>query len=233
MNHPSVSPRARRWAAAAALLLVCVAGGAAVLAFRQELWAILTSQAARDQFIGWVQSKGIWGILVFLALQILQVVVAVLPGEPVELMAGALFGPVGGLLICLAGILLGSMFIYAAMKLLGAKAVPAQAFHKYRFLQDEQRARRALYLLFFLPGTPKDMLTYIGPFLPVKPGEFFFICTLARIPSVVTSTVAGSSLAGGGILVPIVIFVVMGALGLVCLYGEQRILNWLHHRKET
>ena len=83
MNHPSVSPRARRWAAAAALLLVCVAGGAAVLAFRQELWAILTSQAARDQFIGWVQSKGIWGILVFLALQILQVVVAVLPGEPV------------------------------------------------------------------------------------------------------------------------------------------------------
>ena len=56
MNHPSVSPRARRWAAAAALLLVCVAGGAAVLAFRRELWAILTSQAARDQFIGWVQS---------------------------------------------------------------------------------------------------------------------------------------------------------------------------------
>ena len=143
------------------------------------------------------------------------------------------FGPVGGLLICLAGILLGSMFIYAAMKLLGAKAVPAQAFHKYRFLQDEQRARRALYLLFFLPGTPKDMLTYIGPFLPVKPGEFFFICTLARIPSVVTSTVAGSSLADGGLLVPIVIFVVMGALGLVCLYGEQRILDWLHRRKET
>ena len=158
---------------------------------------------------------------------------AVLPGEPVELMAGALFGPVGGLLICLAGILLGSMFIYAAMKLLGAKAVPAQAFHKYRFLQDEQRARRALYLLFFLPGTPKDMLTYIGPFLPVKPGEFFFICTLARIPSVVTSTIAGSSLADGGLLVPIVIFVVMGALGLACLYGEQRILDRLHHRRES
>ena len=233
MNQPPVSPRARRWAAAAALLLVTAAGGVAVFVFREELWAILTSQAARDQFIGWVQSKGIWGILVFLALQILQVVVAVLPGEPVELMAGALFGPVGGLLICLTGILLGSMFIYAVMKLLGARAVPAQAFHKYRFLQNEQRARRALYLLFFLPGTPKDMLTYIGPFLPVKPGEFFFICTLARIPSVVTSTIAGSRLADGSLLVPIVIFVVTGALGLACLYGEQSILVRLHHRKES
>ena len=232
MNHPFASPRVRRWAAGAALFAVTLAGGTAIFLFREELWAILTSQAARDQFIDWVQSKGIWGILVFLALQILQVVVAVLPGEPVELMAGALFGPVGGLLICLAGILLGSMFIYAAMKLLGAKAVPSEALQKYRFLQNEQRARRALYLLFFLPGTPKDMLTYIGPFLPVKPGEFFFICTLARIPSVVTSTIAGSSLAGGGLLVPIVIFVVMGGLGLLCLYGEQRILDRLRPHRD-
>ena len=170
MNHPSVSPRARRWAAAAALLLVCVAGGAAVLAFRQELWAILTSQAARTSSSAGCRARESGAFWSFWPCRLCSVVVAVLPGEPVELMAGALFGPVGGLLICLAGILLGSMFIYAAMKLLGAKAVPAQAFHKYRFLQDEQRARRALYLLFFLPGTPKDMLTYIGPFLPVKPG---------------------------------------------------------------
>ena len=42
-----------------------------------------------------------------------------------------------------------------------------------------------------------------------------------------------SNMLGGGVLVPIVIFVVMGALGLACLYGEQRILDWLHRRKET
>lgn len=218
----------KKWGPAVFLLILTVAGTAATVIWRNEIWSIITSQDARNHFIAWVQSKGIWGILVFLALQVLQVVVAVLPGEPVELMAGALFGPIGGLLICLAGVLLGSCFIYAFMKMLGAKAVPVEALRKYHMLQDEGRARRALYLLFFLPGTPKDMLTYAGPFFPIRASEFFFISTLARIPSIITSTIAGSSLMEGQIWLPIVIFVVMGAAGLACIYFEKQILDWLH-----
>ena len=218
----------KKWSPLIVLLALTVAGTTATIIWRNEIWAIITSQAARDHFIAWVQSKGIWGILVFLALQILHVVVAVLPGEPVELMAGALFGPIGGLLICLTGVLLGSCFIYAFMKMLGAKALPLEALKKYHFLQDERKARRALYLLFFLPGTPKDMLTYAGPFFPIRAGEFFFISTLARIPSIVTSTIAGSSLMEGQIWLPIVIFIIMGIAGLACIYFENRILDWLH-----
>lgn len=233
MNHPSVSPRARRWAAAAALLLVCVAGGAAVLAFRQELWAILTSQAAGTSSSAGCRARESGAFWSFWPCRFCQVVVAVLPGEPVELMAGALFGPVGGLLICLAGILLGSMFIYAAMKLLGAKAVPAQAFHKYRFLQDEQRARAGAVSAVFPARHPQG---YAHLYWPVSAGETGGI--LLHLHAGPHSQrghqhLAGSSLADGGLLVPIVIFVVMGALGLACLYGEQRILDRLHQRRES
>lgn len=218
----------KKWGSAALLLLITVAGISAAIIWRQQIWEIITSQPARDHFVAWVQSKGVWGVLVFLALQVLQVVVAVLPGEPVELMAGALFGPIGGLAICLLGVLLGSCFIYAAIKTLGAKALPLEALHKYHMLQDEAKARRALYLLFFLPGTPKDMLTYVGPFLPIKASEFFFISTLARIPSIITSTIAGSSLMEGVVWLPVVIFIVMGIAGLSCIYFEDKILAWLH-----
>ncbi len=222
--------RVKKYGPAAVILLLCALGGAAAVIWRQELWAIITSQAARDEFIAWVQSKGVWGVLVFLGLEVFQIVVAFVPGEPVQLMAGALFGSIGGMLICLVGILLGSAFIYGLMKVLGARAIPADALHKYRFLQSEQKARSALYILFFLPGVPKDILTYLGPFLPLKMSEFLFTCTLARIPCLLATTVAGDSLADGELWLPILLFLVTGAIGLWCIRNEQRLLAWLHRR---
>ena len=180
----------------------------------------------------WVRSHGVWGMLVFLALEVFQIVVAVVPGEPVQIMAGALYGPVGGLLLCLVGILIGSTLIYYFVRALGARAVDPAVLHKYRFLQDEKRARSALYLLFFLPGMPKDLLTYIGPFLPLKPREFLFICTLARFPALLASTVAGDSLFEGNIVLPLALGAVTGTLGLACIRGEQRIVDWLHRRRD-
>ena len=222
----------KQLASAAVLVLLCAGCAAAAVAFRHELWALITSQTARDEFVEWVRSHGVWGMLVFLALEVFQIVVAVVPGEPVQIMAGALYGPVGGLLLCLVGILIGSTLIYYFVRALGAKAVDPAVLHKYRFLQDEKRARSALYLLFFLPGMPKDLLTYLGPFLPLKPGQFLFTCTLARFPALLASTVAGDSLFEGNIVLPLVLGAVTGTLGLACIRGEQRIVDWLHRRRD-
>lgn len=224
--------RKRQLASAAVLLTLAALAAAAAVVFRRELWALITSQQARDAFVEWVRSHGVWGMLVFLALEIFQIVVAVVPGEPVQIMAGALYGPVGGLALCMVGILIGSTLIYFIVRALGAKAVDPAALHRFRILQDEKRARSALYLLFFLPGMPKDLLTYLGPFLPLKPGEFLFICTLARFPSLLASTVAGDSLFEGNIVLPLVLLAVTGGLGLVCIRNEQRIVDWLHRRRD-
>lgn len=219
-------------ASVAVLVLLCAGCAGAAVVFRGEIWALITSQAARDEFVEWVRSHGAWGMVVFLALEVFQIVVAVVPGEPVQIMAGALYGPVGGLALCLVGILIGSTLIYFFVRALGAKAVDPAVLHRYRFLQDEKRARSALYLLFFLPGMPKDLLTYIGPFLPLKPGEFLFICTLARFPCLLASTVAGDSLFEGNVALPLALLVVTGGLGLVCIRNERRIVEWLHRRRD-
>lgn len=224
--------RARQLASGALLALLAAATLLAAVVFRHEIWALITSQAARDEFVEWVRSHGLAGMLVFLGLEIFQIVVAVVPGEPVQLMAGALYGPAGGLALCLVGILIGSTMIYFFVRALGAKAIDPAVLHKYRFLQDEKRARSALYLLFFLPGMPKDLLTYLGPFLPLKPGEFLLICTLARFPSLLASTVAGDSLFEGNIALPLVLLAVTGALGLVGIRNEEKIMDWLRRRKD-
>ena len=80
------------------------------------------------------------------------------------------------------------------------------------------------FLLFFIPGTPKDVLIYLGPFLPVRPHAFFLISTLARIPSVITSTFAGSQFAEGSWDVSLVVFLATGAVAGLGVIFQDRIL---------
>ena len=144
----------------AALLLALAVFG---ITYRNEIWAVLTQQDARDAFIAFVHDSGFLGLLAFLGLQVLQVVVAVLPGEPVELMAGLLYGTWGGLALCLLGVGLSSAAVYYCVRAAGARAIDASVLAKYHFLRDEAHVKFFLFLLFFIPGTPKDVLIYLGP----------------------------------------------------------------------
>ena len=149
----------------AALLLALAVFG---ITYRNEIWAVLTQQDARDAFIAFVHESGFLGLLAFLGLQVLQVVVAVLPGEPVELMAGLLYGTWGGLALCLLGVGLSSAAVYYCVRAAGARAIDASVLAKYHFLRDEAHVKFFLFLLFFIPGTPKDVLIYLGPSGPMR-----------------------------------------------------------------
>ena len=211
---------------AAGLLAVTLLAALALagLTYHREIWAVLTQQAARDAFIGWVRGSGPLGLAAFFGIQVLQVVVAVLPGEPVELMAGLLSGTWGGLALCLLGVGLSSAAVYYCVCAAGARAIDASVLAKYHFLRDEAHVKFFLFLLFFIPGTPKDVLIYLGPFLPVRPHAFFLISTLARIPSVITSTFAGSQFAEGSWDVSLVVFLATGAVAGLCVIFQDRIL---------
>lgn len=126
----------------AALLLALAVFG---ITYRNEIWAVLTQQDARDAFIAFVHESGFLGLLAFLGLQVLQVVVAVLPGEPVELMAGLLYGTWGGLALCLLGVGLSSAAVYYCVRAAGARAIDASVLAKYHFLRDEAHVKFFLF----------------------------------------------------------------------------------------
>ena len=193
---------------------------------------LIKSQEARDSFVEWVKSKGAAGFFTFLAIQILQVIVAIIPGEPIELMAGALYGTWGGLIICQLGLLLGSICVYGTVKLAGAKSVPESTLAKYKFLRDEAHVKFALFMLYFIPGTPKDMLLYIGPFIPVSAKTFFALSTIARIPSVLTSTYMGAHLMRGDIKSSVITAVITGAAALICIFNQERIISAIQKIKK-
>lgn len=219
---------------AAGLLALGALGAlaAAAAVYHREIWAVLTDAGARQVFIDWVRSAGAAGLAAFFAVQMLQVVVAFLPGEPLELAAGLLYGTWGGLALCLAGILAGSAAVYGAAKLLGAKAIHEEKLAKYKFLRDEAHVKFALFLLFFIPGTPKDWLIYLGPFLPIRARAFFSLSTLARIPSILSSTFAAASFAAGSWQLAAATYALTALAAALCVWKEEAILRWLAKRKK-
>ncbi len=200
-----------------ALMFVCA------YVYRDALYALITDEQARATFVTKLQGLGFRGVLIFLLLQLFQVLVPILPGEPFEIMAGVMFGVLGGTGVCLLGILLGSGMVYAFMKLLGVKNADPEALEKYRFLNNPKRVRTALFFLYFIPGTPKDVLNYAAPFLPVPAPVFFIISLTARLPSILVSVLAGANLAQGNMLLPIVLFAVTGILGIIGAINNDRI----------
>ena len=79
------------------------------------------------------------------------------------------------------------------------------------------------FILFLVPGTPKDaLLTHIIPLTKINPVKYFALSTIARIPSIVTSTFLGSSIGKGNILLSVIIFILTGALGIVGILYDNK-----------
>ena len=187
-----------------------------------------------EQFRAWVQGHGLLGQLAFLGMTVLQIVIAIIPGEPLELGAGYAFGFWRGTLLCEIGILLGGLLVFLFVRRFGVKAVdvffPREKIESLRFLHNEKRLALWVFILFFIPGTPKDIMTYIVPLTPMKLSTFLLLSTVARLPSVVTSTIGGNALGTGKLTFALIVFsatALISALGIliyrrICKRSEAR-----------
>ena len=200
------------------IIFIILMGLATVL-----LWpkiAMLSAPEGQESFKAWVNGIGFLGWLATLGIQLIQIFIAFIPGEPVELMMGYVWGPWLGTFTCLLGIFIGTSVIFMLVKKFGQpfvrKAVRSKDLSRFSFLSDPIKRDSVVFILFFIPGTPKDALTYIVPLFPMNAFKYLLISTFARIPSVITSTVLGGSLADGNYILAIITFV---ATALITVLG--------------
>jgi len=185
-----------------------------------------------EAFKTFIESFGSWGFPLMLFIQIFQVVVALIPGEAVETLAGVIYGTFGGFLFCMVGIAIGQTIIFCLVKALGKdfveKITGSQALKKFSFLQDEKKLKSVIFFLFFIPGTPKDLITYIAPMTKISLKDFLIITLIARIPSVLSSTYGGSTFAEHNLLKTAIIY---GIIGLFSVIGILIYRSW--DKKQT
>ena len=151
-----------------------------------------------ERFREWVDAHGFSGRLAYMGMIILQVVIAIIPGEPFEIAAGYAFGAVEGTLQCLIASTLGSVCVFLLVRRFGPRLAEIffspEKLRSVRFLQATPKRDLLFLVIFMLPGTPKDLLSYFAGLTNMRFPVWLVICSLGRIPSIVTSTIGGNAL---------------------------------------
>lgn len=183
--------------------------------------------AEPEKFRTWVDELGPKSRFIFVGMVAFQIIIAIIPGEPLEIGAGYAFGALEGTLLCMAGILIGSIIVFLISRYFGVKAVeaiyPREKLNKLKFLNNPKKLNTLTFILFAIPGTPKDVMTYFMGLTPMKLTTWIIITSIARIPSVITSTIGGNALGVKDYKFAVIAFAVAVVISIIGILLHRKI----------
>lgn len=188
---PQLRTVAATLAVASAIALVC-------WLVAPDLYAWASDPEAVRAFVG---ENALASRAVLVGANVAQVLLAILPGEPIELAMGYAFGAWEGTVLCLLSAAIGTTLIWLVVRRWGRPLVSRlfgeTDLERFSWLSRERELGAVMFVVFLVPGTPKDFLTYFAGLTKLRIGPVLAIATLGRLPSIVTSTIAASA-AGDG-----------------------------------
>jgi uncharacterized membrane protein YdjX (TVP38/TMEM64 family) len=198
LKKPPASPPtpAKRILAFVGFPLLIVAIAVPAIIFRAQIWSLFTSVPRLE---AWVRASGPVAPLVYIAIQVFQIIVFVVPGEVVQITGGYLFGIWPATLYSVTGIAIGSAITFFLARLLGVPFVNAlfspEKVEGVRNLLSTRGSKLVFFLLFVIPGIPKDVLCYVAGLSPLR-FPFFILASMAgRLPGIIGSSLIGNSAA--------------------------------------
>lgn len=184
------------------------------IAYLAPIMKDISTKEGQIAFKQKIQSSGIWGGIMLFALEVAQIFLVIIPGEPIEFLAGMCYGSIGGAIFITVSVFITTTILVLLVRKYGRKFVydsfnkeKVEKLENSKILRNPKKVEFFMIILYLIPGTPKDLLSYIGGLLPIKPARFILISTFARFPSVISSTVAGANVVNGNIKVSIVAYI--------------------------
>lgn len=185
---------------------------------------------------GIILSFGPWAPLVFISIQVLQVVVAPIPGGPIEFLGGYLFGTRAGFFYSMIGLVLGSLLAFGLARLFEKwaveKLVSPKMMEKFDYLISHE-GTIVSFLLYLIPGFPKDALCYILGLTPMHVGIFLVISTLGRIPGTWMTTLQGAKAFNEQYRTLVVLAVISIAVILIFYVYHEQIHRWIRKTRRV
>jgi uncharacterized membrane protein YdjX (TVP38/TMEM64 family) len=183
------------------VLFLCILVGAVFLIIYQynsQLWIQIVKLYDilhdRHQLKVIIRSFGPYSPLAYILLQILQVIIAPIPGGAIEFLGGYLFGAEAGFFYSMIGLLLGSWLAFSLARIFEKwtveKFVSEQTIKKFDYLIGHEGVILS-FLLFLIPGFPKDALCYLLGLTPMHLGIFLVISTIGRVPGTLMACLQG------------------------------------------
>ena len=172
-----------------------------------------------------VNNSGVWGFLALIGLQFAQIFLVVLPGEPLEILAGMCYGAVGGMFFIFFSVALTTTVIYLLVRKFGKELIydsfgkeKIEKLENSKAFQNPKNLEFIFAICFAIVGTPKDLLTYLGALFPIKPIRFIAIATFCRFPSIISSTIVGQYFSQGNWEVSIIVYLITFAITFLMIW---------------
>lgn len=196
-----------------ALTLTAVLAAAALSGYLAR--PLLQFLSEPERFRAWIGERGVWGVAAFMLLNMLQVFVAVIPGGPFSMAAGYAFGPLWGTLICLAATTAASTLVLLIVRRWGGAAVrflSGKDPEELALFQKMERAEWVFLLVFLIPGSPKDVLSYAAGLMKLPLPSWIVINLIGRFPGILLSVLGGDRVMRGDYLLAAGLTLLCGAL---------------------
>lgn len=223
MNTEARQRTIRRWVTGISLLTVIALF--TLLGFK-VLWPLLRDFQDPEYFRTQVADKGFLGQMIMVGIFMLQIFFPFLPGEVFEVCAGYAFGAWAGTVLCLIGVTLSSSCIFLLVRRFGMKIVtlffPMEKISQWTFMKNSKKRGLITFMLFLIPGTPKDLITYFMGLTPMNLPTFLLLTVPARLPSLLTSTLTGGMLGNESYLAALILYAVTLVLTLICVILYRR-----------
>lgn len=210
------------------LVLLC----AGIAAYRMGLHRFFSSE---ENLVAYIESFGSASAPVFIGFQILQVLFAPVPGEVSGFVGGYLYGGVMGLIYSTVGLSAGSIAAFLLSRIFGRplveKVARSETLEKYDFLM-EHKGVWISFLLFLIPGFPKDIFCYMLGTSHMRLGVFVLISTTGRLLGTSMLSVSGSLARGGEFRLLGLVAVAAAGLAFISYLYRQRLVTWLRLRRK-
>lgn len=169
-----------------------------------------------QRFADYLNAFGFWGSIIFVFFEILQVIIALIPGDLFHISAGFIYGMPMGFILAYAGEVIGALVAFSMAKFFGAdivkKFVSEERIQKTSELINSAKGTFGILVLCLIPGIPKDILIYVAGITPVKPLRFLIIFLVCRIPDIFIKASGGSVLYAGNTTGLIIVIAALAVL---------------------
>lgn len=218
-------------------ILLAVLGGVVIILTIKYLPYILQITMSLDKFREYIISTGRFGTLIFIFFQMLQVVIAPIPGEVIQVAGGYIYGVTFGVVYTTLGMMLGAVIVFYFTRFIGAsfvdKLIKKKNSQWLLDIMDSKKFTVTLFVFFIIPGLPKDFLIYVAGLTPMKPLKFFGILFISRFPWILVSVGIGSNIHYGNYMSTIIISLIALILFILGLIFKDKLISKFTQVKQT
>jgi uncharacterized membrane protein YdjX (TVP38/TMEM64 family) len=191
-----------------------------------EIWHNFRSIDAFESFMDRHQEQS---IPIYVGCQIVQVIVTILPGQVVQIAGGYFYGFLPALVLSLTGIIIGSTVSFFLARKIGKRPMELifgeQKFNKYREMLNTKKAHKIIFLLYLIPGLPKDMVAYAAGVSKMRFTVFIVLSIVGRFPAMAASLLMGAMLDSESYTGVIILAAAVAVVFIVCIIKKDAILS--------